>query len=70
MKSKSMKAKTILPVRCTLLFSEVCREQSKCYPIAGATAGAKRSAARFLKEAAKEKLENLGYTKAYIKSLC
>lgn len=60
----------ITPVRCTLAFVELCREQSKVYPLDPHEGGAKLSAARFLKEAAKEKLLCLGIKKAYIKSIC
>jgi len=59
-------SKTTLPVRCTLAFVDICREQSKVYP---ALKGSKRSAARFLKEAAIEKLISLGIKQKYIKSI-
>jgi len=66
MKSVLRLAKTTLPVRCTIAFSDICREQSKNYP---AKKGSKKSAARFLKEAAKEKLLLLGVKEEYIKSI-
>jgi hypothetical protein len=68
MKSKILNSETILPVRTTLRFSDLCRTQSKVYP-APEHGGAKLSAARFLKEAAKEKLIRLGIDKDFIKSI-
>ena len=62
-------SETKLPVRCTLAFVELCRTQSKAYPLDPHEGGARLSAARFLKEAAKEKLLKLGIKKEYIKSI-
>jgi hypothetical protein len=62
-------SETKLPIRCTLAFVELCRAQSKVYPRGEHEGGAKLSAARFLKEAAKEKLLRLGFKKDYLKSV-
>ena len=66
-KSQIRTLKTILPVRCTIAFTELCRVQSKVYP---SKMGAKLSSARFLKEAAKEKLLKLGIDSEYLKTIC
>jgi len=62
-------SETKLPVRATLAFVELCRAQSKVYPRAPGEGGAKQSAARFLKEAAREKLFKLGFKKGYLDSI-
>jgi hypothetical protein len=58
-------SETKAPIRVTLAFAELCRAQSKCYPVYDS--GPKLSAARFFKEAAKEKLIKLGIDVEYIK---
>ena len=58
-------AETKAPIRVTLAFAELCRAQSKCYP--AYNNGPKLSAARFYKEAAKEKLIKLGVDIEYLK---
>ena len=67
-KSIIRNAKTILPVKCTIAFTELCRAQSKIYPIGAGDTGPKLSAARFLKRAAREKLIKLGFAE-YLKSV-
>ncbi len=62
-------SETKLPVRCRLAFVELCRAQSKAYPVGLHERGAKLSAARFLKKAAVEKLLRLGIKKKYIESI-
>jgi hypothetical protein len=62
-------SETKLPVRCKLAFVKLCRIQSKAYPKGKGESGAKLSAARFLKEAAKEKLLKLGIKKEYLTSI-
>jgi beta-phosphoglucomutase-like phosphatase (HAD superfamily) len=61
-------AKTIQPVKGTIAFFELCRAQSKVYPLASGDSGPKLSTSRFLKQAAIEKLEKLGF-KEYLKSI-
>lgn len=69
MNSKAKYAKTILPIRCTVEFSRVCRFQSeRAYPVANAS-GPKASAARFVKQATIEKLIRLGLNRKYMESL-
>jgi len=63
-------SETKLPVRCTQAFVDLCRAQSKVYPRNSTEGGAKLSAARFLKESAKEKLLKCGIKPEYIKSIC
>jgi hypothetical protein len=70
MKSILRLSETKLPIRCTVAFVDLCRAQSKNYPRNLHEGGSKLSAARFLKEAAKEKLLKLGIKKEYIKSIC
>jgi hypothetical protein len=67
-KSIIRNAKTTLPVKCSLAFSELCRVQSKVFPLGESDTGPKLSAGRFLKQAAREKLEKLGF-KEYLKSV-
>jgi hypothetical protein len=67
-KSIIRNAKTILPVKCSLAFSELCRAQSKAYPLSPGETGPKLSAARFVKQAAREKLAKLGFSE-YLKSV-
>jgi hypothetical protein len=62
-------SKTKLPIRCKLAFVELCRAQSKIYPRLEGEGGAKLSAARFMKEAAREKLIRLGFKKGYLDSI-
>lgn len=70
MKSKIEKSETILGIRCTLKFIEVCRHRSaKDYPVKDGDSGSKRSAGRFLKMAACDRLRKDGFTEEYIKSL-
>jgi hypothetical protein len=64
--SKIERAATILPIRTTVGFSRVCRAQSKIYPVEG---DGRLSAARFMKEAAREKLLALGFKPEYLKSI-
>jgi hypothetical protein len=59
-------SETKIPVRAKLAFVELCRAQSKHYP-PYSNGGPKLSAARFYKEAAKEKLIKLGVDIEYIK---
>jgi len=67
MKSKIKNAKTILPVRCTLEFTKLCRLHSVKYPGCPIKSG---SAAHFLKQAAIEKLKEIGVPEKYLKSIC
>lgn len=69
MKSQTTDSDTILPVRCKQRFVDLCRAQSKNYPLPKGSGGAKMSAARFLKKAAEEKLLKLGFDKEYLKSI-
>lgn len=73
LKSKSDKSETILPVRCTLKFSRVCRAQSNVvYPDPN---DARESAARFIRNATMEKLASLKidgkykFDRSFLKSL-
>jgi hypothetical protein len=70
MKSILRLSETKLPIRCTVAFADLCRAQSKNYNRKPGERGAKLSAARFLKEAAKEKLLKLGIKNTYLKSIC
>lgn len=58
-------AKTILPVRCTLAFSELCRAQSKTFCT---KSDPKLSSAKFLKQCAIEELKKRGFAE-YLKSI-
>jgi hypothetical protein len=70
MLSKAKNGETILPIRCTIEFSKMCRHRSAInYPLSKNKNGAKKSFARFLKMAAIEKLERVGLNKEYLKSL-
>ncbi len=70
MKSQLISAMTMLPIRCRIDFVMTCRHQSdKCYPIAKGKAGAKKSAARFIKMAAIERLRKCGLNEEYLKSI-
>lgn len=64
--STSRLSETILPVRCKLAFSELCRAQSKIYP---PNKGPKLSSARFLKMTAIEKLIDIGIDQRFIDSI-
>lgn len=66
MKSIIRNSKTILPVRCTLAFSELCRAQSKSFTTKN---DPRLSAAKFLKEVAKKELIARGFGK-YLESIC
>ena len=59
-------SETKIPVRAKFAFVELCRVQSKHYP-PYSNGGPKLSTARFLKEAAKEKLIKLGVDIEYLK---
>lgn len=65
MKSKIKLSKTILPVRVTKAFVDLCKFHSNKYP-GGKT---KDSAAHFLKEAAREKFIEIGVPEEYLKSI-
>jgi len=67
MKSQIKNAETIMQVRSTLRFADLCRVQSKIYP--SKRVGSKLSSARFLREAAIEKLESLGFKKDFLESI-
>jgi len=66
MKSQIKDVETKLPIRGKQRFFDLCAAQSKIYPV---TIGPKRSAARFLREAAREKLIKLGFSTEYLKSI-
>ena len=64
-KSIIRNAKTILPVRCTLAFSELCRAQSKTFCT---VKDPKLSSAKFLKQCAIAELKKRGFGK-YLESI-
>ena len=66
MKSKCIKAQTIHPVRGSIEFFDLCAFHSDKYAV---TLGPKKSASRFLKMAAIEKLEKIGVPKKYLESI-